>query len=393
MTRVPGPSSPSAFLRLRRILFWAHLTGGCVAGLVILLMAVTGVLLTYERQIIAGLERSAWAAPQRDASRQSVDALLAAVTRPGFEPESVTVRRNPAAPVRISAARRQRVELDPFNGEEVAPSAPRADAFFSFITALHRWFALDGDARDTGRAVTGAANLVFLGLALTGLVLWWPRIATRQAWLMRLRSQDAYPTTKARDYAWHHLLGFRFLIPIIAITITAPVFNYDWAQDALRALAGDGSAEAPDEQEPADMEWPGKSAAVEAWLATAKEAAGEWNTLTVQLPQGESGVVSVTVDRGTGAQIQHQEVLLLARDSAHLLSRTPRYARMVVRFLHTGEIFGWLGQTLAGVASLIAAVLVWTGLSLAFRRLVLTPLRRRRVPAATGASARSTADL
>jgi uncharacterized iron-regulated membrane protein len=40
-------------MKLRTLLFWPHLAGGLVAGFVILLMSVTGVLLTYERQLIA----------------------------------------------------------------------------------------------------------------------------------------------------------------------------------------------------------------------------------------------------------------------------------------------------------------------------------------------------
>jgi uncharacterized iron-regulated membrane protein len=37
----------------RKLLFWIHLTCGVVAGAVVLIMSVTGVLLTYQRQIIA----------------------------------------------------------------------------------------------------------------------------------------------------------------------------------------------------------------------------------------------------------------------------------------------------------------------------------------------------
>jgi threonine/homoserine/homoserine lactone efflux protein len=40
-----------------------------------------------------------------------------------------------------------------------------------------------------------------------------------------------------------------------------------------------------------------------------------------------------------------------------------------VRFGHTGEAGGVIGETVAAVASLGAAFLVWTGLSLALRRL------------------------
>ena len=40
-------------MTLRKFLFWCHLAAGVSAGIVIFIMSVTGVLLTYERQIIA----------------------------------------------------------------------------------------------------------------------------------------------------------------------------------------------------------------------------------------------------------------------------------------------------------------------------------------------------
>jgi uncharacterized iron-regulated membrane protein len=41
-----------------------------------------------------------------------------------------------------------------------------------------------------------------------------------------------------------------------------------------------------------------------------------------------------------------------------------------VRFGHTGELGGLPGQLAAGLACVGGAVLVWTGLALAFRRLI-----------------------
>jgi uncharacterized iron-regulated membrane protein len=52
-------------------------------------------------------------------------------------------------------------------------------------------------------------------------------------------------------------------------------------------------------------------------------------------------------------------------------------ARVWFRFAHTGEQYGIVGQTLAGLASLAACFLAYTGLALAWRRLI-TPLLRRR---------------
>ena len=51
-----------------------------------------------------------------------------------------------------------------------------------------------------------------------------------------------------------------------------------------------------------------------------------------------------------------------------------------MRFLHTGEALGLIGQTVAGLVSLTSVIMVWTGLALAYRRLIV-PLLTRRVRA------------
>ena len=43
-------------MSFRRIVFWSHLSVGVTAGLIIFLLSITGVLLTYERQILGMAE-------------------------------------------------------------------------------------------------------------------------------------------------------------------------------------------------------------------------------------------------------------------------------------------------------------------------------------------------
>ena len=62
---------------------------------------------------------------------------------------------------------------------------------------------------------------------------------------------------------------------------------------------------------------------------------------------------------------------------------TGRTLRLWLRFLHTGEALGIIGQTIAGVASLGALFLVWTGLALSWRRF----FRRRSAKGGISASA------
>ncbi|MGB0899981.1 MAG: PepSY domain-containing protein [Psychrobium sp.] len=47
---------------------------------------------------------------------------------------------------------------------------------------------------------------------------------------------------------------------------------------------------------------------------------------------------------------------------------TYRKIRNWVRFAHTGEYYGVVGQTIAGIASFLACLLVYTGIMLSWRR-------------------------
>ena len=62
-----------------------------------------------------------------------------------------------------------------------------------------------------------------------------------------------------------------------------------------------------------------------------------------------------------------------------------------MRFAHTGEVLGIPGQTIAGLVSAGGAVLVWTGMALAWRRLRSWRKRRAGSPALINDSSRITA--
>jgi len=57
---------------------------------------------------------------------------------------------------------------------------------------------------------------------------------------------------------------------------------------------------------------------------------------------------------------------------------TGQKARSWIRFLHTGEALGIVGQTIAGIVSFTSVLMVWTGLALAYRRLI-SPLFAKKV--------------
>src|SRR6187549_3712208 len=159
----------------RSILFWMHLACGTAAGVVILIMSVTGVALTYEKQMLEWSDRRAWTAPSSiDARPLSPETLLAKVTeaRPGTTPIGITLRVDPAAPATITLEGNKALLADPFTGAVIGEPSPRLRSFFRTTTAWHRFLALEGTSRATGKAVTGAANLIFLFIVFSGFYLW-----------------------------------------------------------------------------------------------------------------------------------------------------------------------------------------------------------------------------
>ena len=110
-----------------------------------------------------------------------------------------------------------------------------------------------------------------------------------------------------------------------------------------------------------------------------------WRTVTIGIPQSIDDRVVVTVDRGTGRQPSKSEDLIFDRTTGELVERAgyPTLSRGLkirrwLRFAHTGEVYGVIGQSIAGVVSLGVAVMVWTGLAMSWRRFFGAPGRGQR---------------
>ena len=380
----------------RKTIFWAHLSVGVAAGLVVLMMSATGVLLTYERQILAWVDRSLVSEPVEGQSPLGIAELLDAARHqePDFAPSSVTLSANPRAPVTMSAGRGNSRTLDPYTGEMLTGEASGPHAFFDAVTGWHRWFNVGDENRNVARAITGASNLGFLFLLLSGIYLWLPPVYNRVAFRARLLFNPKAGGGKARDYNWHHVFGVWSVVPLAVIVASATVFYYGWANDLVYRSFGEEPPVrgGPPSREAATADAAAHAAARLPLDELTERAAAQvpaWRTLTLTVPEATDAVIRYSLDRGTGGQPQLRHDISLDGGTGELIANerfagTPaRRARAMLRFLHTGEALGLTGQTIAGLISLTSVLMIWTGLALAWRRLVRPLLSRRRVLAAT----------
>lgn len=370
-----------------------HLACGAAAGVVVLIMCVTGVALTYEKQMLEWADRSAWAAPSpSDARPLSPETLLAKVqaARPGTAPISVTLRADPRAPATVTLEGNTPLLVDPYTGGVIGAPPAGLRAFFRTMTAWHRYLAMSGEDRAAGKAITGASNLAFLFIVISGMYLWLPKLWTWIQFKNVLWFRGGL-SAKARDFNWHNVIGIWSAVPLAIVIAGAVPISYPWASNLVYRIVGDAPpapAAAPQQRPPGGAAGRAPATFVAAGLdgawSVAQSQIPAWRTMTTRLAASERAPVVITVDEGYGGQPQKRTTLTLDRANAAVSkaetfeSLSPgRRARSWLRFAHTGEIYGLTGQSIAGLVTAGGAVLVYTGLALALRRLAAWVARRR----------------
>ena len=387
-------------MTLRTAVFWLHLATGLTAGTVILVMSVTGVLLAFEPQLVERAERDLWraAAPTVDAPRFPLAAVVAGAPVPAGNERATTLsfRPDPLASIRVGFGRDGSVFMNPYTGAVVGPGSRTHDVLHA-IEDWHRWLG----SRDLGRPITGACNLAFLGLALSGFYLWWPRAWSRSA-VRAVTVLDVRLRGRPRDFNWHNTIGFWCAPILVALTLTGAVMSYQWANDLLYRMTGNepppaaspagartarpaGGAPRPEgERRRAGGE--GKPLDLDALYTRAAAQSPGWVTLTLRLPQRPGGPVTAFIQEPPSWHPSPRSVLTLDAATAEVVRWEPfaaanmgRKLRVLARVLHTGEVGGVVGQLVAGLASAGGSVLVYTGVALAWRRYRGWSARGRRV--------------
>ena len=87
----------------------------------------------------------------------------------------VTLKSDPSMPAEIGFGREATLFVNPYTGAILGEGSQKTRAFFRSVTDWHRWLGAKGDNRNVARAITGACNLGFLFLVMSGFYLWWPR--------------------------------------------------------------------------------------------------------------------------------------------------------------------------------------------------------------------------
>lgn len=362
--------------RWRKWIFWGHLVAGCLAGLVILVMSATGAILAFQPQLLERVERDQrYVGVPTNAVRLGPRELLrqAAAARPHDVPLTMTMASDPTRSAAVGFRSRSTLFVDPYSGRVLGAGAPRLRALFQSVTEWHRWLGATGDRKPVGKALTGAANLAFLVLAISGLYLWWPRRVSLNT-LKAITVFDVRARGRLRHYNWHHVSGFWLAPVLIVLTLTGVVLSYAWAGTLVYRLTGSPVPVQAGGASP--MARPGSIPdQLDRFWADAVATLPTWDTVTLRLPGRPGAPLAFTMtDEAHWNRFARTQLIMDGATGAVI--RWEPYAdlsagqklRGWIRFAHTGELGGPVGQMLAALGCLAGVVLVWTGIALAWRR-------------------------
>ncbi len=363
--------------RLKKLLFWSHLILGLAGGLVIAVLAFTGAALAFEPQIRDVTERHLRfvPVPTAGALRLPPSALIgrAEQSAAGKKSTSITLESAPNSPAVVQLGRGHTVYLDAYSGAVLGQIASRG--FFGRMLDVHRRLA----SGPVGEVIVGAANLSFSLLCLTGLYLWWPRT-------VRALRTVAWPRFSFRGEAlhWnlHNVIGVWALPVLVAVSLTGLVFSYTWAGDLIYTLTGTTKPvrETAGVARPAGVQ---PMSLDTAWQMAEGQAHG-WHRISHVVPPEPKAPSADTaapwVFSILEADAPHRTArarLVIDPYAAQVVSWEPfaswnlgRQIRSFVLPVHMGYVFGLPGQIVVFVACLGALVLVATGFTLSWKRLM-----------------------
>jgi uncharacterized iron-regulated membrane protein len=160
----------------RKPLLAVHTWVGLPAGIVLLIVALTGAALLFRSKFERRWDAARFIV-EPGTKRVSIDELTARAraAHPAGELESVRFYGDPTASLLVLFSNKEYVHMNPWTGA-VLGTRQRYGEGFGWVEGLHKYLTLEPEI---GENVNGSFAIVFAGFTLTGVVLWWP--ATRRA--------------------------------------------------------------------------------------------------------------------------------------------------------------------------------------------------------------------
>ncbi|MCP3440421.1 PepSY domain-containing protein [Bradyrhizobium sp. CCGUVB14] len=379
---------------IKASLLQVHSIAGLVLALLLSLIALTGVIMSFEDEIVDHLNAGIMQVAPRTTPALLPDALLArlkAVSDTG-KVTGIMLSSDPSAAVHVRFARDEQgarpssLYVDPYDGSVLG--VPRGEEFFATVRRLHRWLLIPGDAKGWGRQVTGVAALGLIVMLISGLVLRWPRRASSvKMWL----KPNLGLSGRGLHRSLHAVIGTWVLPVYLVMTLTGLWYSFDWYKDGVVWLLSRPHVAAakmqPKQSRPAGRSEPAEPVGFDrAWSTLQHEESGGFARAQLTLQAGPGAVMRIRSWPKDSTLESMRDEFRIDAVTGQVVS-AERYADKTlgekaiagVLDIHRGAALGWPGKLAFMIAAALMPLFAITGVLLYLSRRKLRPSRQRAV--------------
>lgn len=355
---------------MKRAIIVLHRWIGLTAGLLCVVLAVTGAVLAMRPQAEPVIYPQYRAPASCLAPAASLDAMLASARR-AHAGEASYIRFSPGSDesARVRFRDAETVFVDPCSGS-VLGTQNRYGGLFGTFEQLHTLAFEEGlSAKLFGtslhKLVSGSAAIVLIFLALGGLYLWWPR--RWSAWRAGIRFN---PRLTGRAFArnLHTTVGLYTGLIVLVSALTGLPIAFEWPKAVLRTVAGSGPTEAVVKSHPPAPGAP-RASLDSIWHRIQAENPRVGSALIAVARRPEDPVTAYTVDRDAPHPEARTYIWFDAYTGDKLQARPWAQIGAGMRLyywglaLHTGHVGGLPVQLLLLAGALGVPVLAYTGVA------------------------------
>jgi uncharacterized iron-regulated membrane protein len=371
-------------MTLKKAIGKIHLWLGLASGLVVFIVALTGCIYVFQKEIsdvvhrrVFHIDAPAQAQPMPlSVLRQKAQAALGADKPLNF----ISTYRERDKAWEFSAYKGgdekaltyfggigyyQVAYMNPYTGQLTGLIDYKYE-FFNVVKFLH-WSLLLNTAY--GQPVVGVATLIFVLLLITGMILWWPK-NLKKANVDKSFKIKWGASFKRVNYDLHNVPGFYAMLFAVIIALTGLVWAFDWFQKTVYVVAS-RSITPPDHPTFKSVAQVIYGTAMtpfdKAFLDAQQTFTAAEQRISVSVPGDKEDVTYIYGYRGKETYYDADE-LQYDQYSGRQLHRSnfadKNAGEKIIGMnydIHVGAILGLPGKIIAFFASLVAASLPVTG--------------------------------
>lgn len=356
-----------------RISAWLHLWLGLFSGIIIVIIAITGGILSFKDEI-SDLLYPELIVKDQDSPIKTPSQLYLLAKQTYPDQQATFIWRPTGQAAVIGFGERNSgylMYVNPYSGEIIKrPTFQKQFDFFSWSLRGHRSLWLP---REIGRPIINYSTLIFAITLFTGLVLWWPK-----KWTKAIKKQSFTikwgAKTKRLNYDLHNVLGFYSLLVLLVISLTGMFYGLPWFNKFLywsTSMGGSIEESAPLKSDPTNYN-PDKLPEMMqiSWEDATKEAMPKGYYFTIPRDSVSSisifmykshrkfyNMKSAAYDRNSGQKIVDESIYAKDFKDVDFAGKV----RKLNYDLHIGSFAGLFGRTIYFLATLIGASLPITG--------------------------------